>query len=403
MKRMPTLVAVALLALGCGKRAEKPVPGPGNAAGEAPSDARGPDEGAHTEDTAEEARMVRIEPGMLRDLHVTTAPVETRPGSESAPVVGELRVAEDAYAEVGSPVSARAARVLVTAGQPVQRGQPLAELHSLDLGKARGEYRAALGRVELAQNVLERKRALAQERIAPLREVQEAEAELRSAEASLGSARAALQAMGTSTGEEGDGAALRLLAPLSGTVIERNLAQGQVVEATQTLFKVGDLSRLWLIAHAPERDALRVSTRSAARVAIPALPGQTISARVLLVGSQVEVASRTIPVRLDVPNPEQRLRPGMSATAWLPVGEGAPVLATPAAALQRLDDKWCVFVPRGEGAFEVRNVGRGRDLGGEVEIVSGLEAGETVVVDGAFLLKAEAEKARGEGGHHDHH
>jgi cobalt-zinc-cadmium efflux system membrane fusion protein len=123
---------------------------------------------------------------------------------------------------------------------------------------------------------------------------------------------------------------------------------------------------------------------------------------VLLVGSQVEVGSRTIPIRLAVANAGRRLKPGMSATVWLPVGEGAPIVAVPAAALQRLDDRWCVFVPKGEGAFEVRPVGRGRDLGGEVEIVSGLEAGETVVVDGAFLLKAEAEKARGAGGHHDH-
>ena len=92
----------------------------------------------------------------------------------------------------------------------------------------------------------------------------------------------------------------------------------------------------------------------------------------------------------------------MSATAWLPVGEGAPVLAVPAAALQRLGDKWCVFVPRAEGIFEARVVGRGRDLGGEAEILSGLEAGEKVVVEGAFLLKAEADKASGEGEHHEH-
>jgi cobalt-zinc-cadmium efflux system membrane fusion protein len=92
----------------------------------------------------------------------------------------------------------------------------------------------------------------------------------------------------------------------------------------------------------------------------------------------------------------------MSATVWLPVGEGSPVIAIPISALQRLDEKWCVFVPRAEGVFEVRSVGRGRDLGGEVEILSGLEVGETVVVEGAFLLKAEAEKARGEGEQHAH-
>jgi cobalt-zinc-cadmium efflux system membrane fusion protein len=93
----------------------------------------------------------------------------------------------------------------------------------------------------------------------------------------------------------------------------------------------------------------------------------------------------------------------MSATVWLPVGEGAPVLALPAAALQRLGESWCVFVPQAEGVFEVRNVGRGRDLGGEVEVLTGLAAGDSVVVEGAFLLKAEAEKARGEGADHDHH
>jgi cobalt-zinc-cadmium efflux system membrane fusion protein len=137
-------------------------------------------------------------------------------------------------------------------------------------------------------------------------------------------------------------------------------------------------------------------------VAIPALPGTTLTGRVATVGAQVDVSSRTIPVRIDLDNAGGVLRPGMSATAWLPLGEGAPVLAVPAAALQRVEDRWSVFIPRSEEAFEIRSVGRGRDLGGEVEILNGLKAGDTVVVDGAFLLKAEAEKARGAGEHHHH-
>ena len=93
----------------------------------------------------------------------------------------------------------------------------------------------------------------------------------------------------------------------------------------------------------------------------------------------------------------------MSANAWLPLGEGgATVIAVPTASVQRLHEGWAVFIPRGEGAFEPRPVGRGRDLAGEVEIVQGLTSGETVVVEGSFLLKAEAEKARGEGEHHEH-
>jgi cobalt-zinc-cadmium efflux system membrane fusion protein len=177
-----------------------------------------------------------------------------------------------------------------------------------------------------------------------------------------------------------------------------------VVEPGRVLFKVGDLARLWVVAHASERDAVRVREGTTARVTIPALPGSTVEARVTLVGRQVDAASRTIPVRLELANPGGLLRPGMSATVALPIGGDEPLLTVPGAALQRLHDSWCVFIPgEGEpGTFEVRPVGRGRDLGGEVEVLSGLAAGETVVVDGAFLLKAEGEKAEGAGAHHDH-
>ena len=350
----------------------------------------------------EAGRFVRIEAGMLRDLGITTSAVESRPGGEGAPVLGELRVNESAYAEVGSPVPARALRVLALPGSQVRRGQVMAELQSLELGKTRGDYRDAQARVDLARQSLERKRGLAAERIAPQREVQEAEAELRRAEASLQGARGALNALGASNDGGNDDSRLVLRAPLTGTVIERHLVRGAVAQPGEALFKVGDLSVLWLMAHASERDAVRVRAGSTARVAIPALPGSSLSGRVAAVGSQVEVSSRTIPIRIELANAGGILRPGMSATVWLPIGEGGTVIAVPVAALQRLEDKWCVFVPREPGVFEIRPVGRGRDMGGEVEIVSGLKAGETVVVEGAFLLRAEAEKARGEGEHHEH-
>jgi cobalt-zinc-cadmium efflux system membrane fusion protein len=92
----------------------------------------------------------------------------------------------------------------------------------------------------------------------------------------------------------------------------------------------------------------------------------------------------------------------MSATVSLPLGEpgGAPVIVVPAAAVQRVGSSWAVFIPHREAAFEVRAIGRGRDLSGDVEVLSGLTPGEDLVIDGAFLLKAEADKARG-GGHED--
>ena len=94
----------------------------------------------------------------------------------------------------------------------------------------------------------------------------------------------------------------------------------------------------------------------------------------------------------------------MAATAAVPVGaDAAMVLAVPVASVQRVRNEWCVFLPKTNGVFEVRKIGRGRDLGGEVEVLTGLKAGETIVVDGAFLLKSHAEKGEaGHGGHGGH-
>jgi cobalt-zinc-cadmium efflux system membrane fusion protein len=177
MRPTASFTILVLLAFGCGRREEPAARETAGAEGKAGQQAHGADD----QHGAEDAGGVHIDHEMLRDLRITTAAVETRPGAEAAPVLGELRVPDPAYAEVGSPVTARALRVAVTAGETVKRGQLLAELQSLDLGKTRGEHQQALARAELARQAVERKRGLAEERIVPLREVQEAEAELRSA------------------------------------------------------------------------------------------------------------------------------------------------------------------------------------------------------------------------------
>jgi len=387
------LIAIGLI--GCRREAEKA------------------EEHSRPERTTAEARpgesspnVLRIDPGMLRDLRITVAEAKSRPGGEGVNLLGELGVNEEAYAEVGSVVASRAVRILASPGDSVRRGQPLVELQSLDLGRARADYLSTLARAELARAAVARKRELAG-RVVPMREVQEAEATARAAEADLQASIAALRALGVSEGDlrsrGGSDARLILRSPIPGTVIERNVVAGQMTDPSKPLFRIGDLSRLWLTAHAFERDAVRVRPGSTARVTFPALPGRVFTAAVTLVGRQVDVVSRTIPVRIDIENADGVLRPGMSAAAWVRLGDtGGTVVGVPAASLQRIEDEWRVFIPKTRETFEMRTVGRGRDLEGEVEIVSGIRPGERVVVDGAFLLKAEAEKARGEGEHHEH-
>jgi len=361
------------------------------------------EEGRAAESHAERAaNVLEVEETMLRDLRLTTTRVEQRPGGEGVSVVGELQADQDRYAEVGAPVTARVVRLLAEPGQSVRAGQVLAEAQSTELARARADHDAAEARVTLARSALERKRALA-DRIVPRREVQEAEADLAAAQAALRAASATLQALGAAPSRAGDASRLPLIAPIAGTVIERHVALGQMIDPEHVAFRIGDLGSVWLVAHVFERDAVRVAVGTPARVTLAAFPGQPFTGRVTYIGRQVEAASRTIPVRVELANPQGLLRPGMSASAWLQVSTaGQNVVAVPVAALQRVRDQWAVFVPKSGRTFEIRNVGRGRDLQGEVEVLTGLQPGETVVVDGAFLLKAEAEKADGGGDHHDH-
>jgi cobalt-zinc-cadmium efflux system membrane fusion protein len=360
---------------------------------------------AHVEAPRDRDELLRIEPGMLRDVRTTNAAVESRTGAAEVSMLGELTVNQDTYTEVASPIDAQVVRLMVGANARVDAGQGLAELRSPELGRARADLLAAQSRVTLAAQTLERKRALAADRIIAAREVEGVEASLREAEASRRAAEAAIRALGVAILDEpiaGDPSRFVLRAPLNGTVLERRGAVGQQASPSSPLYRIADLSRVWLIVHAFERDAVRIRSGASARVTLAAFPGRQFEGRVSAIGREVESVSRSVDVRIELPNPSGELRPGMSATAFIPVGDDRRMLLTvPVAALQRVGENWVVFLQRDEGAFEIRTVGRGRDLGAEVEIVSGLQADEEVVVEGSFLLKAEAEKTRG-GAEHDH-
>jgi membrane fusion protein, heavy metal efflux system len=357
-------------------------------------------------DEAREANVLRIDAGMLRDLRITTAQVELRPAGLAETMLGELQVNENAYAEVGTPIAGRVVKILASIGQAVAAGAVLAEIQSVELGKAWSEYVSAVAEVELARRTLERKRKLAEERIVAAKDVLKADADAKAAEARLRSSRAVLNALGLHDAKisgSTDTSTFALRAPVAGTIIERSAVIGKFVEPAQMLFRVADLSRLWLAVHAFERDAVRVRIGAPVSVTFAALPGRSFSGTTILVGKQVEPASRTVAVRIEVANDDGILRPGMSANAWVPLGdETQQVVTIPAVSLQRLRDRWVAFVPRREGVFEIRRIGRGRDLGNEVEVVSGIDPGETIVVAGSFLLKAEAERARGETEEHEH-
>jgi cobalt-zinc-cadmium efflux system membrane fusion protein len=367
-------------------------------AGETEHAEREHEHGALEDEPAGAADEIRITSDLRRDLRITTAVVREGATDEATTVLGELQVDEGRYAAVGTPVAARIRTVRRGPGDTVAAGDVLAELDSAELGRVRADVVAARAHAEATSATLERKSRLAASTVSEA-ELAAARSDDAIARAELAAAEAALAAFGADL--EG-GAVWAMRSPVAGTVIDRNARVGELADPSHTLFRVADLRSLWLLVHAFERDALRVVSGTDVEVTFAALPNRTFPGRVEHVGLQVDPTSRTVPVRVVIDNTQDLLRPGMSATARLPLSATAGVVSVPARALQRLRDAWVVFVPRDAETFEIRSVGRGRDAGDDVEVLSGLVAGETVVVDGAFLLKAEAEKRAGGGDEHGH-
>jgi cobalt-zinc-cadmium efflux system membrane fusion protein len=390
--RTTAVVGVLLVVAGCRREAAREEPAEGETRTEA------------AETHPEEENAIHLSEDMVRDLRISTAPVAERPGAEVVSVLGEIAADQTRYAEVAPPTSGQVVRVLVDVNTSVQQGAPLAQLRSTELGRARADLLAAEARRDLARQTLDRRRALAAERIVAAREVQEAEAASRAAEADVRAATASLRALGTADSDsETDSSLFFVRSPIGGRVIDRHVTLGQFAGTDRHLFTIADLSRVWLIAQVFERDAVNLRVGSTAHITMAALPGQEFDGQIAQIGRQVDPGSRTVPVRVELANRDGVLRPGMSANVRLEIsGRTRTILAVPAAALQRVGTEWLAFVPRDGQEFEMRPVGRGRDLGMDVEVLSGLKAGETVVVEGAFLLKAEAEKRRGGGDEHGH-
>jgi membrane fusion protein, heavy metal efflux system len=167
---------------------------------------------------------------------------------------------------------------------------------------------------------------------------------------------------------------------------------------------VGDLSHLWVLLDVPEAHLAAVQQAQPVAIAVQAFPGRRFQGQVEYVGDLVDERTRTVSVRVAVPNPDGALKPGMFATAEVATAAGdgkGPVerLVVPREAVQKVGEETVVFVPAGDNRFAPRVVQLGATSATEAEVVSGLEPGTSVVTQGAFVLKSELSKESLGGGH----
>ena len=180
-----------------------------------------------------------------------------------------------------------------------------------------------------------------------------------------------------------------ITAPRSGVVLERMAVEGMMSEAGETLFRIADISTIWVIAEVPEATLMEIAVGDEVRVSFRGLADGSMTGRIDAIYPEVDMMTRTGKLRIELPNPDGRLRANMFAEVEIRLG-GAPVVQVPEGAVIDTGDRQVVILDLGEGRFRPEPVTVGRRGGGMIEIVTGVAAGDVVVSTATFLIDAES-------------
>jgi cobalt-zinc-cadmium efflux system membrane fusion protein len=359
-------------------------------------------------DQASEAKkaVVADRPGMV---HLTSEEL-ARTVIEVAPVArGQLQVPrqytatvqanENELAEVTTLIRGRVVKVLADVGQDVKKDALLAMLHSTDLGVAEGAYLKAAAKLHEAELAYKRASDLYEQKVVSLAELQRREATMKTARAETREARNRLELLGVPQQEierldreDTIKADVPLRAPFDGRVIMRNITRGEVVEMEQKLFTVADLSDVWVVGNVPEKDVQYIRKDQKVDVIVSAYPHAIIPGTITYIGDVLNPVTRTMRLRVTVPNPDLLLKPEMFATVRVYAAATPDALTVPITAVQNGPTGKMVFVQRGPNDFEVRMIKVGNEQGEVVTVLEGVSAGEQVVTKGSFVLKSEMER-----------
>jgi Cu(I)/Ag(I) efflux system membrane fusion protein len=321
---------------------------------------------------------VRLTSGQLKQFGITFGTVEMRTLSSESRVAGIVTVDESRLAQVAPKFAGFVERLYVNAtGQPVRRGQPLAEVYSPELVSAQQELLLA-GQLQ---------RDIGKSAVPG---VPGGTIDL------VAAAKRRLQLWDISETQIGEvlrtgkvRRTLTLYSPASGIVLEKKVIQGQSITAGEQLYTIADLADVWVEVSLRESDAAAVRIGSSADIELTGLPGRTFKGRVTYVYPTLDSASRSVRARVVVTNADGLLKPGMYATVRLTTPSRA-ALTIPTSALLRTGDRTVVFMDMGNGELMPMDVEVGRTAGENTEVLSGLDAGTRVVTSAQFLLDSDS-------------
>jgi Cu(I)/Ag(I) efflux system membrane fusion protein len=318
-------------------------------------------------DEAQDAQ-VKVSPTAIQNFGVRLGKVEKSSMSAQLMAVGTVSFDEELLEVVQSRVGGYVQRLHVkTTLQSVKRGQPLADLVAPAWISAQEEYLSLLGAAS------ERGRDIRDAARDRLRVLGVPDSEIRRLESTR-------KVNGATT----------IYAPIDGVITELAVREGAAITEGAPLFRVNSLRKVWAIAQVPETQMAAVSKSAKVTVTAAGWPGERFEGHVLAVLPDLDAATRTLPVRIEIENHSDRLVPGMFVSLEFAASKAAPQLVVPSEAVIATGTRSVVIVSRGDAGFDVREVKTGAESEGKTVILSGLDEGDPIVLSGQFLIDSEA-------------
>ncbi|UVT19720.1 MAG: efflux RND transporter periplasmic adaptor subunit [Nitrospira sp.] len=376
------------LALGCN---DSPAPQP---AQKAPAEQERIQPGHETG----EAHQLTVQPEALEGQALQTAIIERRSFRDEITATATIKPNEYRLAHLSPRIEGRVIDVKAVLGQHVKSGQVLALMDSIELGQKKSDFLQAKTNHYVDKRNYVREEGLYKQQITSEKEFLDAKGRYEKSLAAFHAAHEALRLIGLSeedinhidwSSKKHPLSYFPLVSSLNGTVIERTIALGELISPKDTAFTVVDLATVWIILDVYEQNLAAVRVGANVEIMVDALPGETFKGAIVYLSDVMNPATRTVDARIEIPNSQRRLRPGMFARAAVILpGRGNDTLVAPLDALHQVNDKTVAFVENKPGTYEVRQVTVGRRSPPYGEIRSGLHEGEKIVTTGAFYLKS---------------
>ncbi len=332
------------------------------------------------------ARQIRISTEKVQKLGVRTEAAQLRSLDRTVRAAGRIEADERKTYTISPKFEGYVERLHVNiTGQAVGKGQPLLEVYSPELVSAQREYAIAIQGVDALKDAEGSARSgmkqLADASLQRLKNWDISDAQIKALSGS-GEARRTLI----------------LRSPVSGIVTEKKVLQGMRFMPGEALYQIADLSSVWVVADVFEQDIGLITLGAVAKVRINAYPDKSFEGKVSYVYPTLNATTRTVPVRVELANPGQLLKPAMFAQVELPVAAKGSVVTIPASAVIDSGTRQIVLLEKGEGRFEPREVRLGARSDTHVEVIEGVKDGEPVVVAANFLIDAESNLRAAVGG-----